>query len=100
MTASASASAGTSGATSGISGGKKDADTASAGYQKGMIVFTIAKGGLMYTATVAGQKFKYTPHPEVPAESSRPRFRPRSQQTALGSSRYFRHCHLAMNIRP
>ena len=38
-----------------------DADTASAGYQKGMIVFTIAKGGLMYTATVAGQKFSYTP---------------------------------------
>ena len=63
VTASASASAGTSGATSCISGGKKDADTASAGYQKGMIVFTIAKGGLMYTATVAGQKFKYTPHP-------------------------------------
>ena len=63
VTASASASAGTSGATSGISGGKKDADTASAGYQKGMIVFTIAKGGLMYTATVAGQKFKYTPRP-------------------------------------
>jgi lipid-binding SYLF domain-containing protein len=61
ITAGASASAGTSGATSGISGGKKDAATASAGYQKGMIVFTIAKGGLMYTATVAGQKFKYTP---------------------------------------
>jgi hypothetical protein len=26
-----------------------------------MAVFTIAKGGLMYAATVAGQKFKYTP---------------------------------------
>ena len=26
-----------------------------------MMVFTIAKGGLMYTATVAGQKFSYTP---------------------------------------
>jgi lipid-binding SYLF domain-containing protein len=61
ITAGASASAGTAGATSGISGGKKDAGTASAGYQKGMIVFTIAKGGLMYTATVAGQKFSYTP---------------------------------------
>jgi lipid-binding SYLF domain-containing protein len=61
LTAGASASAGTTGATSGISGGKKDADTASAGYQKGVIVFTIAKGGLMYTATVAGQKFSYTP---------------------------------------
>jgi hypothetical protein len=28
-----------------------------------LIVFTIAKGGLMYTATVAGQKFSYTPLP-------------------------------------
>jgi hypothetical protein len=26
-----------------------------------MAVFTIAKGGLMYTAAVAGQKFTYTP---------------------------------------
>jgi len=26
-----------------------------------MAVFTIAKGGLMYAATVAGQKFSYTP---------------------------------------
>ncbi len=43
----------------GASGGKKDATTASAGYEKGMAVFTIAKGGLMYTAAVAGQKFSY-----------------------------------------
>jgi lipid-binding SYLF domain-containing protein len=61
ITASASASAGTTGANAGASGGKKDATTASAGYQKGMAVFTIAKGGLMYTATVEGQKFSYTP---------------------------------------
>jgi lipid-binding SYLF domain-containing protein len=61
VTAGASASAGTAGATSGASGGKKDANTTSGGYQKGMAVFTIAKGGLMYTATVAGQKFTYTP---------------------------------------
>ena len=26
-----------------------------------MMVFTIAKGGLMYAAAVAGQKFSYTP---------------------------------------
>jgi hypothetical protein len=52
---------GTTGATSAASGGKKDATTASAGYEKGMAVFTIAKGGLMYTATVAGQKFSYKP---------------------------------------
>jgi lipid-binding SYLF domain-containing protein len=63
ITAGASASAGTNGATSGASGGKKDAVTASGGFRKGLIVFTIAKGGLMYTATVAGQKFSYTPLP-------------------------------------
>lgn len=61
VTAGASASAGTMGATASASGGKKDANTASNGYQKGMAVFTIAKGGLMYAATVAGQKFSYAP---------------------------------------
>jgi lipid-binding SYLF domain-containing protein len=61
ITAGASASAGTTGATSGASGGAKDATTVSGGYQKGVAVFTIAKGGLMYAAAVAGQKFKYTP---------------------------------------
>lgn len=62
VTAGASASAGTTGATSSASGGQKDATTVGAGYLKGVAVFTIAKGGLMYTATVAGQKFTYTPH--------------------------------------
>jgi lipid-binding SYLF domain-containing protein len=61
ITASAGASAGTNGATSGASGGKKDATTASGGFFKGLMVFTIAKGGLMYAAAVAGQKFSYTP---------------------------------------
>ncbi len=61
ITASASASAGTTGATSGASGGKNDATTQGAGYQKGMAVFVITKGGLMYTAAVAGQKFSYSP---------------------------------------
>jgi lipid-binding SYLF domain-containing protein len=61
ITAGASASAGTTGANAGASGGKKDATTAGGGYQKGVVVFTIAKGGLMYTATVEGQKFSYTP---------------------------------------
>jgi len=58
ITAGASASAGTEGSTAGASGGKKDATTAG-GYQKGVAVFTIAKGGLMYEASVAGQKFSY-----------------------------------------
>jgi len=59
ITAGASASAGTGGSTAGASGGKKDATTAGQ-YQKGVAVFTIAKGGLMYQAAVAGQKFSYT----------------------------------------
>jgi len=61
VTAGANASAGTTGAESGASGGEKDATTNAAGYLKGMAVFTILKGGLMYAVTVAGQKFSYTP---------------------------------------
>ena len=60
ITANASASAATNGVGAGASGGKKDAATAG-GYYKGMVVFTIAKGGLMYKAAVAGQKFSYKP---------------------------------------
>jgi lipid-binding SYLF domain-containing protein len=60
VTAGASVSAGTSGVSAGVSGGEKDARDTGA-YQKGMAVFTIAKGGLMYAATIAGQKFSYTP---------------------------------------
>ena len=30
-------------------------------YEKGMAIFTVAKGGLMAEATVGGQKFNYTP---------------------------------------
>jgi lipid-binding SYLF domain-containing protein len=60
ITAAADASAGTDGASSGASGGKKDATT-HGNYYKGMAVFTIVKGGAMYEASVAGQKFSYTP---------------------------------------
>jgi lipid-binding SYLF domain-containing protein len=60
ITAAASASAGTSGASAGASGGEKDA-RATGVYERGMAVFTIAKGGLMYAATIAGQKFSYKP---------------------------------------
>ncbi len=31
-------------------------------YYKGMAVFTIAKGGLMYEAVLSGQKFSFTPY--------------------------------------
>jgi lipid-binding SYLF domain-containing protein len=61
VTASANARAGTTGAEAGASGGQKDATTGSAGYQKGMAVFTIAKGGLMYSAQIEGQRFSYKP---------------------------------------
>jgi len=60
ITASASASAGTTGASAAASGGKRDATTAG-NYYKGMAVFTIAKGGLMYEASLAGQKYSYKP---------------------------------------
>ena len=59
ITAAASASAGTAGVSESASGGKKDASTAGA-YRKGIAVFTIVKGGLMYDASIAGQKFSYT----------------------------------------
>lgn len=58
ITAAASASTGTTGSGAAASGGKKDAATAGA-YYKGLAVFTVAKGGLMYEASVAGQKFSY-----------------------------------------
>lgn len=62
ITAGASASANTGGGSSaGASGGKNDASTVSHGYRKGMAVFTVAKGGLMYEASLGGQKYSYTP---------------------------------------
>jgi len=58
ITASASALATSQGSSAGASGGRKDAATVGEFY-KGMAVFTIAKGGLMYEASVGGQKFSY-----------------------------------------
>lgn len=61
ITAGASASTSTAGgATAGASGGKHDAATAG-GYSKGLAVFTVAKGGLMYEASLGGAKFNYSP---------------------------------------
>ncbi len=60
ITAGANASAATNGASAGASGTEEDATTRGV-YRKGMAVFTIAKGGLMYSAAVAGQKFSFTP---------------------------------------
>ncbi len=60
VTAGVSAGASTTGASAGVSGGKNDATTVGS-YYKGMAVFIVAKGGLMYEASVSGQKFTYTP---------------------------------------
>ncbi len=60
ITSGASASTSTTGNTAGASGGKSNA-TVAGGYYKGYAVFTIAKGGLMYEASVGGQKFSYRP---------------------------------------
>ncbi|MEZ5502245.1 MAG: YSC84-related protein [Halioglobus sp.] len=62
ITAGASATANTGGgASTGVSGGKNDATTDSLGFRKGMAIFTIAKGGLMYQVTLGGQKYSYDP---------------------------------------
>ena len=59
LTAAAGASANTSGSSTSASGGKNNAITQGK-YHKGMATFTITKGGLMYEASVGGQKFSYT----------------------------------------
>lgn len=58
ITAAAGASAGTNGVQANASGTENNA-TSRGQYNKGMAVFTIAKGGLMYAAAIAGQKFSY-----------------------------------------
>ena len=62
ITAAASATASTVGAGAGASGGQSDATTAGA-WHDGMAVFTIAKGGAMFQASIGGQKFSYKPRP-------------------------------------
>jgi len=62
ITAGASATAGSTGASAGASGGQNDAATAAPGYYRGMATFTVAKGGLMYEASVSGQNFSYEPY--------------------------------------
>ncbi len=60
--ATAGASAGTEGTGASASASKTaDKSTAGAKYQEGVVVFTMAKGGLMYAATIAGQKYTYKP---------------------------------------
>ncbi len=62
ITAGVSAEANTGGGTAaGASGGRNDATVTHGGYRKGMAIFTIARGGLMYEASLGGQKFSYNP---------------------------------------
>jgi hypothetical protein len=60
VTASAQASSGTQGsqATAGAAGATS---AAGGGYTNGMAVFTMATGGLMYQATIAGQRYNFRP---------------------------------------
>jgi lipid-binding SYLF domain-containing protein len=58
ITAGASASIGTDRSSSQASSAATNATT-NGDYQTGMAVFTIAKGGLMYAAALAGQKFTF-----------------------------------------
>lgn len=60
--ATAGASASTEGTGAAASSSKtKDKATANARYQDGVAIFTMARGGLMYAATIAGQKYTYRP---------------------------------------
>ena len=61
ITAGVQAKAGTEGATAGASAGPATGAQAETSYHKGMVVFVQAKGGLMYEATVGGQKFSFEP---------------------------------------
>jgi lipid-binding SYLF domain-containing protein len=56
ITSSAGAQAGTEG-----SSASANEAQAEASYHKGMIIFTMGKGGLMFQAALGGQKYDYTP---------------------------------------
>jgi lipid-binding SYLF domain-containing protein len=58
VTAGASAKANTAGSSAGANVGTTDVTNVGR-YHKGMATFTIAKGGLMYEASLGGQKFSY-----------------------------------------
>lgn len=59
ITAGASVQAGTTGP-SATASGTRDHAKYRGRYYKGMAVFTVAKGGLMYEASIGGQKFEYS----------------------------------------
>ncbi len=61
ITAGAQAKAGTEGATAGANAGPAAGEYADISYTKGMAIFVHTKGGLMYEASIGGQKFSFTP---------------------------------------
>ena len=61
ITVGAEAQVGEKGASAGASLGPGTGVQASADYRKGMAVFIHAKGGLMYEASIGGQKFNFKP---------------------------------------
>ena len=58
VTASAQAGAGTSGSRASAGAGNPNT-AAGGGYHNGLQVFTMAEGGLMYQATIAGQRYNF-----------------------------------------
>jgi lipid-binding SYLF domain-containing protein len=61
ITAGVQGQAGSTGVTAGASAGPKTGAHAETKYHKGMAIFVHTKGGLMYEAAVAGQKFSFEP---------------------------------------
>lgn len=60
ITAAASATASTGGSSAGVSGGQRDASTVG-GFHRGIATFTVARGGLMYEASIGGARFSFRP---------------------------------------
>jgi hypothetical protein len=61
VTASAQASSSTQGTLATAGAGDPNVAATAGGYQDGLRVFTMATGGLMYQATIAGQKYGFRP---------------------------------------
>jgi lipid-binding SYLF domain-containing protein len=59
LTAAAQAEAGTKGSAASVGTSDEKSGGKASSYTNGMAVFTVAKGGLMYEASVGGQKFSY-----------------------------------------
>ena len=58
--------AGTKGSSASAGGTPGSTESAGARWYRGVAVFTVTKGGLMYEAVLAGQTFKFYPLGEEP----------------------------------